>query len=350
MNTIQTEIERLTKAKSDIKTAIINKGGTISDTATIDTYASAIDGISGGGGKKLKINVVTLNPEHRFGDMYILCYMSDENSLYISPFNCDDQIQQNSLKSSNGVTITSIEVEPKTYQLAFKSFKGLFNVIFATMAIYKGDVSNSTEVFKDEFYTAIYGPDVNDIEALKTTGYWSEKCKELTYDGTTDCYTIVFDFSYKDVIYFPLSVNFSVRHVNYPDGIEDANMINKTISFKTYKSVEGGSNFMQIGIDNNIPAFFNGYSNTQNEYGISSLWLDIVTYGEDEITTFNFNIAIESLVKGCVIINTYLNDANNINSAISDGNFKMDKENHVITVSFTPQLDTTVVGGFVVGV
>ena len=48
--TIQTEINRLNKAKSDIKTAIINKGGTISDTATIDTYASAIDGISTGGG------------------------------------------------------------------------------------------------------------------------------------------------------------------------------------------------------------------------------------------------------------------------------------------------------------
>lgn len=48
--TIQTEIDRLKRAKSDIKTAIINKGGTISDTATIDTYASAIDGISTGGG------------------------------------------------------------------------------------------------------------------------------------------------------------------------------------------------------------------------------------------------------------------------------------------------------------
>lgn len=47
--TIQTEIDRLKKAKSDIKTAIINKGGTISDTATIDTYASAINGISTGG-------------------------------------------------------------------------------------------------------------------------------------------------------------------------------------------------------------------------------------------------------------------------------------------------------------
>lgn len=47
--TIQTEIDRLKKAKVDIKTAIVNKGGTISDTATIDTYASAIDGISTGG-------------------------------------------------------------------------------------------------------------------------------------------------------------------------------------------------------------------------------------------------------------------------------------------------------------
>lgn len=52
---IQIEIDRLKKAKSDIKTAIINKGGTISDTATIDTYASAIDGISVGGGRSDRV-------------------------------------------------------------------------------------------------------------------------------------------------------------------------------------------------------------------------------------------------------------------------------------------------------
>ena len=48
--TIQTEIERLTKAKFDIKTAIINKGGVVSEYDTIDKYAAAIDGISAGGG------------------------------------------------------------------------------------------------------------------------------------------------------------------------------------------------------------------------------------------------------------------------------------------------------------
>ena len=64
--TIQKEIERLKKAKADIKTAIINKGGTISDTATIDTYASAIDGISTGGG----VPIVTYGfmSEHIFND------------------------------------------------------------------------------------------------------------------------------------------------------------------------------------------------------------------------------------------------------------------------------------------
>ena len=73
--TIQTEIDRLKKAKSDIKTAIINKGGTISDTATIDTYASAIDGIStGGGGVPIVLygsmdNMVAYS-SRKFPDMY----------------------------------------------------------------------------------------------------------------------------------------------------------------------------------------------------------------------------------------------------------------------------------------
>lgn len=62
--TIQTEIDRLKKAKSDIKTAIISKGGTISDTATIDTYASAIDGISTGGG--VPITLYGFRSEHMF--------------------------------------------------------------------------------------------------------------------------------------------------------------------------------------------------------------------------------------------------------------------------------------------
>ena len=43
---ITTEIERLQLAKEDIKSAIVEKGGTIEDGALIDTYGNAIRGIS----------------------------------------------------------------------------------------------------------------------------------------------------------------------------------------------------------------------------------------------------------------------------------------------------------------
>ena len=50
MGSIQTEITRIANAKTAIRTAINNKGGTVSDTALIDTYASAINNLSTGGG------------------------------------------------------------------------------------------------------------------------------------------------------------------------------------------------------------------------------------------------------------------------------------------------------------
>ena len=50
MGSIQTEITRIANAKTAIRTAINNKGGNVSDTALIDTYASAIDNLSTGGG------------------------------------------------------------------------------------------------------------------------------------------------------------------------------------------------------------------------------------------------------------------------------------------------------------
>ena len=50
MGSIQTEITRIANAKTAIRTAINNKGGNVSDTALIDTYASAINNLSTGGG------------------------------------------------------------------------------------------------------------------------------------------------------------------------------------------------------------------------------------------------------------------------------------------------------------
>ena len=55
---IETEITRIANAKTDIRTAINNKGGTVSDTALIDTYASAINNLSTEGGGNFAYAVV----------------------------------------------------------------------------------------------------------------------------------------------------------------------------------------------------------------------------------------------------------------------------------------------------
>lgn len=66
---IVNELQRLSQAKADLKTAIENKGITIEDTATIDTYASKIDEIEVGGGDS-------------FYDTFWDWYQSNNNSQF----------------------------------------------------------------------------------------------------------------------------------------------------------------------------------------------------------------------------------------------------------------------------
>jgi hypothetical protein len=50
MATISENISRINKAKTDIKNAIIAKGGSVADSDKIDTYATAIEALPSGGG------------------------------------------------------------------------------------------------------------------------------------------------------------------------------------------------------------------------------------------------------------------------------------------------------------
>ena len=58
---IQTELTRITNAKSAIKTAIEGKGVTVSDSAKLDAFAALIDSIEAGGGG-MKVEVFSLTP------------------------------------------------------------------------------------------------------------------------------------------------------------------------------------------------------------------------------------------------------------------------------------------------
>ena len=108
--TIQTEIDRLKRAKADIKTAITNKGGTISDTATIDTYASAIDGISTGSG--VPITLYGFMSDHIFNirepDYW---YSNIEDKLIV--FNNDFSKRKGFIISDLGTVYPSIIDIPK---------------------------------------------------------------------------------------------------------------------------------------------------------------------------------------------------------------------------------------------
>lgn len=58
MATISENIQRINKAKTDIKNAIIAKGGSVADADKIDAYAQAIEALpSGGGGTELPQNL-----------------------------------------------------------------------------------------------------------------------------------------------------------------------------------------------------------------------------------------------------------------------------------------------------
>ena len=109
--TIQTEIDRLKKAKSDIKTAIVNKGGTISDTATIDTYASAIDGISTGGGG-VPIGMYGFMSEHVFNSGEPYCWYSNIEDKPIV-FNNDFSKRKGFVISQSGTVYPNIIDIPK---------------------------------------------------------------------------------------------------------------------------------------------------------------------------------------------------------------------------------------------
>lgn len=67
---IASEITRIQTAKENIRTSIINKGGTLSSDAPIDEYASAISSIptSGGGSSTLTTKNITVNGTYTASD------------------------------------------------------------------------------------------------------------------------------------------------------------------------------------------------------------------------------------------------------------------------------------------
>lgn len=73
---VETEITRISGAKSDIATAITNKGVTVPSGTKLDGMAALIDSISGGGGGG---SVETCTLEINIREDYVICVTVYEN-------------------------------------------------------------------------------------------------------------------------------------------------------------------------------------------------------------------------------------------------------------------------------
>lgn len=57
MSRIITEIQRINRAKANLRTAIVAKGGTLSETAKIDEYADVVRSLPSGGQTMIPIKL-----------------------------------------------------------------------------------------------------------------------------------------------------------------------------------------------------------------------------------------------------------------------------------------------------
>lgn len=116
---IASEITRLQNAKADLKTAIVAKGVEISDTDTIDTYASKVEAIESGGGKIVVDNCSYFCYHGVRADLVPKLYTSNcEYFTYMYKYDYDTEVVPE-LDTSNAIEIegmfdnTQIVIIPK---------------------------------------------------------------------------------------------------------------------------------------------------------------------------------------------------------------------------------------------
>ena len=319
--TIQTEIERLTKAKSDIKTAIINKGGTISDTATIDKYAAAIDGISAGGGKnkKLKINVVTINPEHLYNDIIFIGYTDSliNGSLPIV-------FDFNSGVGTDGTFVNTIETEILKFNtkltLNFEYFK---EINFPEGTILCSIYTKSGENAMGEKQWS----HLNGYESLNKVGQWCEVADyEMIGDGSVE-YTIVFNVNKVDHFLntFPKIFNYTIIRDDRIFNIYESFMLPSSHTFTdgVGLNVNDINNARILGCHCHVDYFKKIY--------VPSYYFTIIT--NSNTSDINVNITDTRLSSEQRVRNFY--DFNIIDSAnlASSGNITLDYTNKTISLN-----------------
>jgi len=156
---IASEIIRLQNAKTSIKTAIENKGVTVSSSATLDAYDDYIDSIPTGGGGGIDWSVIGYNgTPQSIQDGYDYAVQIKNNwvtstSYYRKFFNDYFLIYMPLVDTSNGTTFTqmfkqcySLDTIPQLDTSNGTTFDSMFSLCQALKTIQQLNMSNSISV------------------------------------------------------------------------------------------------------------------------------------------------------------------------------------------------------------
>ena len=340
--TISSELTRISNAKTAIKTAIEAKGVTVGD-GTIDTYAEKIGEISTGGNSYTRVNIITNNPGHQYGDCAFMPTMTsgDEAQEY---FNIDLGLYQKDTSSSetsltdisrdtqNGMTMVSVDIYPNSdHPYSLLTFEtgargDLFPPKTCELKMYQKDPNSQT--YSNELgelkYTCIYRINTNN----PNMNFGDDIQMDMTGDYE---YTIVFDFLYGSGVYdVDMMFNFIITKATSSDWIL-IDAIPESLRLSNFSVNSNISTMKVAGISNNI------------QYpGLRVIDIHLVCNGSFP-STCDFTINHNSFTEGMSIKEKYLH--NIINSA----NVDLDLGNHIFHITLLPETEDTVIGSILIG-
>ena len=202
---VQTQIDRLNKAKSDLKTSITNKGVAVSDDALISDYPALVDSIQTGGGDNvfdaslggklaystfstLPYNIINTSQVTDMDSMFYNC--SALTSLDLSSFNTSNVTSMDSM-FNNCRALTSLDVS----SFNTSNVTNMYNMVSDCYKLTSLDLSNfdtsKVTSMSSMFYlcTSLTSLDLSSFNTSNVTsmGYMFYLCNKLTTVKVINC-------------------------------------------------------------------------------------------------------------------------------------------------------------------
>ena len=158
MGNIQTEITRIANAKADIRTAINNKGGNVSDTALIDTFATVINSLKTSN-NLIPIIGIGINGYMTYNGADIRCVptiVNNNGRLYIVPDFAKENNKYINKTDSSSIYISHSYLNIVQFANAYfyyEHFKNMPSRLFNLELLLLGENSSTGGGVVDNMYT-----------------------------------------------------------------------------------------------------------------------------------------------------------------------------------------------------